>query len=387
VNDADIHDTYFALLETPGPRELEQASVPLPYRTRAFSPDTYARAAGIDFPDEVDAYRHWLEYGRRQGLEWAPGKDTLLKIILKAKDEPYLIDAWVAHHAAIVGFENIVILDCGSTDPGYLRKLAGHARRVLVLPYRSYYDDVHWVHGSRGFYELIARNCRYATILDADEFLIGRDGAYFSSRLVRSVLRRHDLPLHCGTWVNAVDGPALDGGELPIEWGLDASVGALTHGTHAGKATMRTDVLLQAGHLGHNFHLADVARLATPDSLGQLLVLHVKNLPPAEMQRRILQHLLSRRLVASPLDGKPLAEIAMLVDKPDVGPLEQLYARNYLELETTPWPRRDESLPRAALVGDQPPRLVPDLAAALDAVDFPEQLQRWRRDLNLADHE
>jgi hypothetical protein len=385
VIETDLRDTYFALLETPTLREIALLKYSLRHRTAAFSPKVYAASAGIDFSDDTEAYRHWLETGRAQGLEWASGKDTLLKIILKAKDEPYLIDAWVAHHAAIVGFENIIILDCGSVDPTYLQKLALHARRVLVLPYWQYYDDVHWIHANRDFYKMIAGNCRYATVLDADEFLVGRDGAFFSNRLVKPILRRNDLPFHCGSWVYANGGLALEDGESPAEWAFDVSVAALTHGTHAGKAIVRSDVLQNLGYLGHNFHVAEAARFATEDSLGRLMVLHVKNLPPAVMQKRFLQHLIAKRLVAPRPGQKPLAEIAALMDGPDVAPLAKLYARSYLELETALWPVVDSGLVRATLIGDHPPQAVPALAAALDAVDFPARLKAWRRELGLED--
>lgn len=379
--ETDLRDTYFALLETPALREIELLKYALRHRTPSFSPGVYAAAAGVNFANDTEAYQHWLQTGRRQGLEWAPGKDTLLKIILKVKDEPYLIDAWVAHHAAIVGFENIIILDCGSKDPVFLGKLAGHARRVLVLRYWQYYDDIHWIHANRDLYRLVAENCRYATVLDADEFLVGREGERFSGRLVKPILRRYDLPLHCGTWVNANGGLALEGGE----WAFDASVAALANGTRAGKAVARSDVLPNIRHLGHNFHVADAARFATGDSLGRLMVLHAKNLPPEVDQARLLQHLVAKRLVAPRPGQKPLAALAALLERPDVAPLAKLYARNYLALETAPWPAVDEGWVRAALIGDRAPQAVPALAAALDAVDFPARLKAWRRQLNLED--
>jgi hypothetical protein len=107
------------------------------------------------------------------------------------------------------------------------------------------------------------------------------------------------------------------------------------------------------------------------------MVLHVKNMPPVVMQQRLLRHLVAKRLVAPAPGQKPLAEIAALVDRPDIEPQAKLYARNYLELETAPWPRVDEGLVWANLIGDRPPQAVPALAAALDAVDFPARLKSW----------
>jgi hypothetical protein len=383
--ETDLCDTYFSLLETPTLREIELLKYSLRHRTARFSPKVYASAAGIGFSNDTDAYQHWLEVGRRKGLEWAHGKDTLLKIILKVKDESYLIDAWVAHHAAIVGVENIIILDCGSQDPIFLRKLAIHAQHVLVLRYWQYYDDVHWIHANHDFYKLIAQNCRYAMVLDADEFLVGREGEFFSNQLVKPILLRYDLPFHCATWVYARSGLALEGGWSSTEWGFDASVAELANGTHAGKAMARSDTLENIRYLGHNFHVADAGKFATEDSLGRLIVLHVKNLPPSVSQERLLRHLVAKGLIAPHPSKKPLAELAALLEKPNGDPLAKLYARVYLDLETAPWPLVDEGLVRATLIGDHPPQAVPALSTALDAVDFPARLKLWRRELNLED--
>ena len=98
-----MYDTYFALLEKTELRQIGLARYDIEHRTPFFSRNVYATSACIDFGTETEAYAHWLSIGRCEGYEWAPGRDTLLKIVLKAKDEAYLIDAWIAHHAAIVG--------------------------------------------------------------------------------------------------------------------------------------------------------------------------------------------------------------------------------------------------------------------------------------------
>jgi hypothetical protein len=381
----EFSDTYFALLETPAWREVEMTKFQLRHRTPAFSPAVYARSAGLEFSSDTQAYRHWLEIGRQRGLEWAPGKDTLLKIVLKAKDEAYLIDAWVEHHAAIVGYENLIIFDCGSTDPRFLQKLALIARRVLVLPYRyRHYDDVHWVHGNPDFFNVIARNCRYVAVLDADEFLIGREGEFFSGRLVKPILRHYDLPVHCTTWVHARGGPALETADACPRWGFDASVDALRHGTHAGKSIARSDLLSEINYIGHNFGELSAARYATEESFGRLMLLHAKNLPPAVMQERLLLHLVAKRAVTRHPNRNPLAEVAALADRPDLEPLAKFYARTYVELETAAWPVTDPALVWATLLGDVSPQAVPALAAAMAAVDMPARLKEWREELERA---
>jgi len=378
-----ITDTYFALLETPSLREMEMTKFALRHRTKAFSPQTYAASAGLTFASDTEAYQHWVSTGRKLGLEWAPGKDTLLKIILKAKDEAYLIDAWVAHHAAIVGEENLILLDCGSEDPEYLRKLAGYGRRMLVLPYRRYFDNIHWPGVNTDFFRMIGQNCKYVTILDADEFLVGREGAMFSSRLVKPILRRYDLPYHCGTWITADGGAKSDSGAFSPECAMDISVPSLFHGTYAGKAVARQDVLFEVNHLGHNFHVAEAVRFATEESVGRLMVVHVKNLPPAVMQHRLLKQLVANGLVTLRRGENPLEQVRAVAQNESVHAQRRAYAKRYLELESEAWPSTAAGRCTAPLIGDREPQCIPELAAALDAVDFPARLKVWRQKLNL----
>ncbi len=52
---------------------------------------------------------------RDQILNRLRSKATL-KICVKLVDEPLLIEDWIDHHARIVGIENLIIADNGSTD-------------------------------------------------------------------------------------------------------------------------------------------------------------------------------------------------------------------------------------------------------------------------------
>lgn len=78
------------------------------------------------FASADDAYRDWMAHGRSAGLAYAPGKNTYLKIMLKVKDEPELIVKWIEHHGAIVGYHNLVIMNCGSVNAHFLEILHGY---------------------------------------------------------------------------------------------------------------------------------------------------------------------------------------------------------------------------------------------------------------------
>ncbi len=371
-----LSDTYFALLEKPELRQLGLARYRIEHRTPFFCQNVYAASAGTIFDSETEAYAHWLAFGRREGHEWAPGRDTLLKIVLKAKDEAYLIDTWVAHHAAIVGYENLIILDCGSQDPAYLQKLSAYASRILILDYRRYYDFIHNTRANSEFFGLLAMNCRYITILDADEFLFARMGELFSAQFVKPVLRARNLPVFCGTWVTATAGCSLS-----TACSINVSPHSLAAGTIAGKALARHDVIFAIGHLGHNMVVADVLSFVEAEAFGELLVLHLKNLPDEIMRERLLQHLIAKGLVSATAGPEQEAQINALAEAPDVLPGAKAYARSYLRFMREPAPSTDKHLVPAALINATSPQFLPVLAAALADLDWTALLEERRAQL------
>src|SRR4051794_24375590 len=72
--EASMFDTYFALLERPELRQLGATRYQIRHRPPFFSQQVYESSSGIVFGSETEAYRHWLEIGRQQGLEWSEGK-------------------------------------------------------------------------------------------------------------------------------------------------------------------------------------------------------------------------------------------------------------------------------------------------------------------------
>lgn len=369
-----LHDTYFALLEKPELRQFGLARYQIEHRTPFFSQNIYAASAGANFGSAVEAYAHWLAVGRREGHAWAAGRDTLLKIVLKAKDEPYLIDAWITHHAAIVGYDNLIILDCGSKEPAYLEKLAGYASRILVLDYRGYYDHIHATRSNADFFRLLATNCRYLTILDADEFLFARTGELFSGQFVKPVLRARNLPMFCGIWITATAG--ADG--LTNACSIDVSPGMLSSGAVAGKAIARHDVVFDIGHLGHNLHVPSVLPFVGTEAFGELLVLHLKNLPREMMRERVLQHLIAKGVVRAAAEPEREAQIAALAEAPDAPLAVKGYAQSYLRLASEPAARPNDHIVPATLINAPSPQGLPALAAALDKFDWAALLEERR---------
>ncbi len=185
-----MSDAFWFLLDHPDQRDLTKLDGNIQYVSPHFDRDVYEDARGVSFMNFEDAYDNWRLYGRRQGLEFAPSKNTILKIILKVKDEVDLIDKWIDHHAKIVGLHNIIIMDCGSTDRRFLDKLDAIRNEAVIFQYDKYYDSLHSYDSNKQFFELLKREARYICILDADEFLFGVSGDSIRVRLRKALSER-----------------------------------------------------------------------------------------------------------------------------------------------------------------------------------------------------
>ncbi len=330
-----MSDAFWFLLDHPDQRDLTKLDGNIQYVSPHFDRDVYEAARGVSFMNFEDAYDNWRLYGRRQGLEFAPSKNTILKIILKVKDEVDLIDKWIDHHAKIVGLHNIIIMDCGSTDRRFLDKLDAIRNEAVIFQYDKYYDSLHSYDSNKQFFELLKREARYICILDADEFLFGVSGDSISPLFVLDILQHSDLPCFCGTWLSNVKAPAEKAGEIdwdqPIEFGVDEN--HLLWNSNAGKALFHTRYIGEAQHIGHNIAEKSAARFATIDSFGKIGVLHIFNLSPRITKDRALRHLVSKGVISDGSGATPEIEQILRAKLNDsaLSPIEKLYVSRCLD--------------------------------------------------------
>lgn len=366
-----IYDTYFAMLENKEFREIGVGSYKIEYQTAAFSKNVYEVSSNLIFPTSEDAYVHWLEHGRKAGYEWSFGKDTLLKIALKAKDEPYLIDLWIEHHAEIVGYENIVILDCGSTNEEYIEKLERYASKILILPYRQHYNYLHSTRTNRDLYDMLSANCKYLTVLDADEFLFARRGALYSSSFVMDVLKNSKQNFLCGIWITAFTA------DIPFDkvYRIDVGRERLISDGIAGKAIAHTDILYDIGHLGHNLHVKDVWPFVGPGSFGEIFVLHLKNLPRGVLMNRIFQHLVNKSAIDFCDGQERIAKLERLSGDQSIHPALRAYANQYISVaagKSYPEHLVSESLINTPIIRANSIQAIPDLTDSVLKIDWKE---------------
>lgn len=107
-----------------------------------------------------------------------------LKIILKTKDEGFLIEPWLRYYSALIGAENIIVYDDYSTLPSVLsvyekysnsvdiRKLPQDQHMTRKIPKEHHQvSKVDRLHTFNPLKEELKDSCDYYTILDTDEFL------------------------------------------------------------------------------------------------------------------------------------------------------------------------------------------------------------------------
>lgn len=382
-------DSFFFVLES-GARDLGLLGRQIRHETASFDRAVYEVAAGETFSSHTEAYAHWMAVGRRRGLEFAAGRDTYLKVVLKAKDEPELIDAWIRHHGRIVGLHNLIVLDCGSTSAAYLRALDRYRGLVTVLDYRRYYDHIHSVHSNAVFFRAIAAECRFVTLLDADEFLIFRSGdEWSSSRAAARASLGEEPEVMPGTWIHNA-GPLQMSGN-GIDWDTDIPLvldaNAVRAGTVAGKAVIRSDVLFDAHHLGHNLHVREVASRLRSDVFGRLVVLHLSQLPGDIRRARLRKNLIAKGVLPPDLSGvEEVRALEQIVDSGTcIDPQAVAYARNYLATLTAASVPASAATAATRLLTDAcRAEAIPELTIHLDAFDFAGLLDERRRMLGPA---
>ncbi|AWN37844.1 glycosyltransferase family 2 protein [Methylobacterium radiodurans] len=373
-----LRDTYFYLLENPGQRTFEACWQLFDHRTPTFVRPVYEAARRFRFATEAHAYKDWLSHGRALGLPYAPGRDTLLKIILKVKDEPELLARWIAYHAGIVGHHNLIIMDCGSTDPEHLHVLEAYRDRILIVGYERYYDTLHDTVENAAFYHLIEKNCRYVAVLDADEFLFARRAGTIGPDNVLPLLREGDEGVHAGTWFPNVAAPeeGQDGPDWTRPIRFEMSAESIHHGTVAGKAIVRSDLARAVGHVGHNLHVPEVAAQMRPGSFGRLGVLHVSRLGRRATRARVLKHLHARGLVSRTITEEDAVAHHLAQRLAEGG--YDAGARHYAELYLgagSPAAEPEEAF-GTALIGGARSEPNPDLDRAIARFDFTPFLPR-----------
>lgn len=98
-----------------------------------------------------------------------------LKIILKTKNEPYLLQRWIDHHVQIVGAKNLIIMDNCSDDPAILEVYKRNSDVVSAYAYSGHHNSLHRISVFPELYKSLRESCGFYVFIDTDEFLYWAD--------------------------------------------------------------------------------------------------------------------------------------------------------------------------------------------------------------------
>lgn len=114
-------------------------------------------------------------------LNWELNKEKILaklqspatlKLCVKLLNEPLLIEGWIQHHAKIVGFENLIIADNGSTDPYSLDIYRRYNDKITIFQFDGPHNQIHWHSRFSELFKTIQETSQYFSFIDADERLV-----------------------------------------------------------------------------------------------------------------------------------------------------------------------------------------------------------------------
>jgi hypothetical protein len=175
---------------------------------------------------------------------------SLLKIILKTKNEEFLLESWLKYYIALVGIENIIVLDHKSDCSIVLNLYKKYKVNVIQIP--EYVENPDWVHHAwvKQNKEFLKQSCHFYTILDTDEFLCFFD--YESNRIDNSKLlpflsRNKEEYGFTTTWIfNHYYGKDYE----KIEDVTDFNYNIIKQYAECGKGIVNSNI--DVGTVGHN---------------------------------------------------------------------------------------------------------------------------------------
>ncbi|WP_114859396.1 FkbM family methyltransferase [Azospirillum brasilense] len=127
-----------------------------------------------------------------------------MKIVLKTLDDPVLLERWLSHHIDIVGPENIIIADNGSTDETVLDVYDRYKSDILVFQFEGFHNKIHDRSCFNALYEGLGKSGDYVLFLDTDEMLVRFDGSRWHAdssivEYVQSISPTSAIPT---TWIH-----------------------------------------------------------------------------------------------------------------------------------------------------------------------------------------
>jgi hypothetical protein len=265
--------------------------------------------------------RKWHEQVQSNAAAIAARKSDF-KILLKTKNDRWLLKEWIEHHAPICGMDSLVIFDNDSSDEQVLETYESTHPDLLVFNFSGHHNNLHFVDKNPELYQALADSCRFFIFLDTDEFLqwIDSNGNYdtdIAGRLAGQFEGGGDFI--CGTWLPNV---AWDATRYWV--GDDNKI--LLDGVKWGKPLLKASSLRNS-FINHNVQARECGLL--PARCGSLVVQHRNRVHREQRLMSNINKLRQRRVVVE-LDESVERIDDRIAQASD--PNVALYLREILEL-------------------------------------------------------
>jgi len=189
--------------------------------------------------------------------DWSSETDTIcaaisahfapLKILLKTKDDPEMLEPWIGHHSRIAGFGGLIIFDNMSSDPRVEAIYDKYASVSQIYRYSGFHNLIHHTHHFPRLYAALRSSCTHFIFLDTDEHLSCYDGAdrfHADTTILRFLSDRQSTPIFPGTWLQNISG-------YTDHFSLYDAEKPLSHGLKWGKPIISTTSAFD-GMINHN---------------------------------------------------------------------------------------------------------------------------------------
>lgn len=207
-------------------------------------------------------------------------------ILLKTKDDAFFLDAWIRHHAAIVGLQNLIVFDNNSSEQP-VKDVLDSYNGLLTIRFNGFHNDLHIPECVPELYSALSDSFQYFQFLDTDEFLVLiRGHRWYDGPLVARYMDLIDgTPIIPTPWLYCVPGFST-----LIKFGRQAS--DLYDDIKWGKPILSTGLNLK-GIINHNIQV-DRSLYAETIPCG-LFVLHRAQLSPLNRIKSNLKKLVARQ--------------------------------------------------------------------------------------------
>jgi hypothetical protein len=217
-----------------------------------------------------------------------------VKIVLKTKDDPFLLRNWIRHHGEIAGLQNLIIFDNGSTNAEVRAIYQEYRGYVNILSYRGFHNNLHRVEIFTQLYDALRESCDYFCVLDTDEFLVWISGEHVR----KGADVQEKIARHAGKW--SFPGVYLSNvlGHANKFW-LSSEGAGLTQCLKWGKPLVSSRFDL-SGDINHNCGLA--REHFRERLIANFFILHMNRLIPEQRINSNINKLIAHKLITRPAD-------------------------------------------------------------------------------------